>query len=106
MFMILFDVFVQLTLFTSLYLFYFISSEETFTQLFQFFGMVDKQSTQINNFLCLQLPTLLIIWVKTLAGLRAWFLEDFSRKSIESYFIYSFVYHTYTIITNTLMFSL
>ena len=44
--------------------------------------------------------------MKTIAGLRCWFLDNFSRKGIERYFIYTFVYHSYTIITNTLMFSL
>ena len=43
-FIILFDVFVQLTLFTSLYCLYFFTNEETFTQLFQFMGLEDKQS--------------------------------------------------------------
>jgi hypothetical protein len=47
-----------------------------------------------------------MIWLKTIAGLRAWFEEKFSRKGVERYFIYTFVYHSYTIITNTLMFSL
>jgi hypothetical protein len=44
-FLILFDVFVQFTLFTSLYCLYFFASEETFIEMFQFFGMEEHQTT-------------------------------------------------------------
>ena len=47
-----------------------------------------------------------MIWIKTLSGIKAWCYRGFNRKSVERYFIYTFVYHIYTIFTNTLMFSL
>lgn len=46
-----------------------------------------------------------MIWTKSIAGLRAWYY-DFSRKSIETYYMYTFVFHTFAMISNTLMFSL
>lgn len=53
----------------------------------------------------MQIPSLIVIFIKTTAGIRAWFIEDFNRKAVERYFISTFVYHAYTVITNTIMFS-
>jgi hypothetical protein len=47
---------------------------------------------QIRNMLLLQTPSLLMIWIKTILCLRAWCSEDFNRKSVERYYMYTFVY--------------
>ena len=46
-----------------------------------------------------------MITIKTWSGVRASVFDEFSRKSIERYFVHTFVYHAYTIITNTIMFT-
>ena len=91
---------------------YYFLDEETFIETFSMFGFnsgmknpnIDS-SQQIKNMLILQIPNLIMIWTKSIAGIRAW-LDDFNRKSIETYYMYTFVFHMFAMISNTLMFSL
>lgn len=91
---------------------YYYLDEETFVETFAIFGfkggMKDSNidsSQQIKNMLILQIPNLMMIWIKSITGVRAW-IDEFSRKSVETYYMYTFVFHSFAMISNTLMFSL
>lgn len=66
----------------------------------------DEQKLQlINNVTLVLSPHLVMIWIKVYVGIRSW-ANDFSRKTVESYFMHTFIYHIYSLISNTLMFTL
>lgn len=46
-----------------------------------------------------------MIWMKAIAGVNTWCRFNFDRRSIESYYIITFVYQTYEFLSNALIFS-
>ena len=112
----MFDLLCQLSVYTSLYCIYAFSwiLERDFTligQIYSFIfgetgGMSDAEEKKyINNVTLLLLPHLIMIWTKTIIGFRAW-LNNFTRKSVESYFMHTFIYHIFSLISNILIFTL
>lgn len=112
-FIILFDVLVQLNVYTlqfSIYTFSLINGDFTVIEdIYSFiFGKknlnVEVTEKYISNLTWLMLPHLIMIWIKSIVGLRTW-CNNFSRKSVESYFMHTFIYHIFSLISNTLIFA-
>ena len=111
----MFDLLCQLNLYTSvfcIYLFSLIVSRdfklirEVYKVLFgdKNLKSEDDLSQYVSNLTFLLLPHLIMIWIKTIVGFRAW-VNNFSRKSIESYFMHTFIYHIFSLISNTLIYA-
>lgn len=113
---ILIDLIFQLTIYTSLYCLYLFSliqeekkKIEFIEDIYNFFFFGKRKFavrfetlTQINNVAFLLLPTLITIWTKSIVGLRAWY-NDFTRQTVESYFIFTFIYNIFVLLSNSLM---
>lgn len=110
-------------LYSAIYLIFFVCGAETFERLYGLLvlgtwdpgdddfwngspGQESQHAELLQSLLLAGLPHLLMLWMKTIIGLRVWCIDDFSRKSVERYFMYTFVYHTYTIVNNMLLFAI
>ena len=58
---------------------------------------------RVRNTFITRLPGLVMVWVKAIAGVMAWY-HDFDRRSVADYYSLSFVYHTYEFLSNILLF--
>lgn len=120
---ILFDLFFQALLYSAVYLVFFACGPETFERLYRliFLGQWDRYdgafstsssgrsslpTSLVESLLLAGLPHFLMLWVKTIIGLRIWVIDDFSRKSVERYFMHTFVYHIYAIVNTFLLFAI
>ena len=65
----------------------------------------DPVQVRIKNQMIVQTPNLIMIWLKAVAGLNTWCRFCFDRRSIESYYMITFVYQIYELIANSLIFA-